>query len=185
MLLSVGHSNRTLEQLITILEVHHVDMVADVRGGRAGSKTFPHFNKENLSVSLPTRGIFYRHIPELGGRRPVNKEIDQYINSAWRVPAFKAYADYAYTSSQFDAGLRDLMEEGRYKRVAFMCSEAVPWRCHRSIITDYLVLVYNVPVLHLLSEKQTLESKPHSFSEKDGNKLRYPKSPTRSDVLQF
>lgn len=174
MLFTVGHSNRTLEQLITILKAHNIDMLADVRGGRAGSRTFPHFNKENLMISIPNAGIEYKHFPDLGGRRSVNKTIDSTINSGWRVAAFKNYADYAYTSATFDRALDDLVCEATRLRVAYMCSEAVPWRCHRSLITDYVIMQYKLPVTHLLGEKQTMEGKPHDFAVIDFDKIKYP-----------
>ena len=173
-LYTVGHSNRTLEQLIAILKAHNIDMIADVRGGRAGSRTFPHFNKENLMISLPTVGIQYKHFPDLGGRRSVNKTIDPEINKEWRVPAFKNFADYAYTSSAFDIALSDLISDGANTRVAYMCSEAVPWRCHRSLITDYLVMLHHIEITHLLGEKQTMVGKPHTFAKVVGAKIAYP-----------
>ena len=105
---TVGHSNRTLDQLINIINAHHIDMIADVRGGRAGSRTFPHFNKENLMVSLPNAGIEYLHFPNLGGRRGVCKCGDTSFNEEWRLPAFKNYADYAYYSDEFDSDCEEL-----------------------------------------------------------------------------
>lgn len=175
---TIGHSNRTLEQLIAIIDAHGIDMIADIRGGRAGSRTFPHFNKENLIVSLPNAGIEYRHFPNMGGRRSTCKcaGAKLELNSEWRLPAFKNYADYAYYSDDFDNDCKELLRLADIKKVAYMCSEAVPWRCHRSIVTDYMTMVYKANVIHLLSPTQTMIGNPHDFAKLQGNKVIYPKN---------
>jgi uncharacterized protein (DUF488 family) len=163
MLMSVGHSNRTLAQFVSILQAHKIDVLIDVRGGRAMSSTFPHFNTENLAIEIPAVGIEYDRFAELGGRRSRHPGIDPLINGAWELPAFKNYADYAYTSDAFDHGIEKLLFLSNMGRVAFMCSEAVPWRCHRSIVSDYLMLVHNQDIKHITSEKQVMAGRPKSY----------------------
>lgn len=181
MLYSVGHSNRTLIDFVSILKAHNIDVLADVRGGRAGSRAFPHFNKENLAVEIPKRKIGYIHFPELGGRRYKTKDANPILNEEWKLDAFRYYADYAYYSDEFKSGVDDLIRIGSKVNVAFMCSEAVPWRCHRSIITDWLLLVHNQQVVHLLSEKQTMKGKPHSHAQLYNDSVIYPKT----KVMEF
>src|SRR5687768_4952943 len=104
MLFTVGHSNRTFDQFAEILISHQINILIDVRGGKAGSRTFPHFNTENLAVEIPKLGIYYQRFQELGGRRGKTTDIDPQLNCCWRLPAFKNYADYAYNSEQYDDG---------------------------------------------------------------------------------
>lgn len=179
MLFTVGHSNRSLDEFVGILHAHQIEFLADIRGGRATSRTFPHFDTFSLSNTLPKRGVRYKRIEALGGRRSRSLSVDPELNNIWRVAAFKNYADYAYGSPEFDSGLRELINLGSRYRTAFMCSEAVPWRCHRSIVTDYLILVHHIPVTHLLSAKQTLDGKPHEFAKLQGRKIVYPSGQDR------
>lgn len=130
---TIGHSTRSLEEFIAMLQSFNIEMVVDVRQF-PGSRKFPHFNKEALQISLPQNHIQYRHLIELGGRRKGNKESK---NTVWRHPAFRSYADYMETDS-FREGISLLEEIAMQQRTAYMCSEAVWWRCHRSMISDYL-----------------------------------------------
>jgi uncharacterized protein (DUF488 family) len=107
--------------------------LADIRSF-PGSRKFPQFNKENLEVSLPENGIEYVHLKKLGGRRKVNPDSK---NISWRHLAFRAYADYMETSD-FKEGIEELEKIAQRQRTAYMCSEAVWWRCHRSMVSDYL-----------------------------------------------
>lgn len=130
---TIGHSTHPLEEFVAMLQSFDIDLVADVRSF-PGSRRYPQFNKENLMVSMPENGIEYVHLAELGGRRKVSKESK---NTVWRHPAFRGYADYMETEN-FREGIIALTQLAKGKRVAYMCSEAVWWRCHRSMISDYL-----------------------------------------------
>lgn len=175
MLYTIGHSNRTFPEFVRILKNHKIDMIADVRGGRAGSRAFPHFNCENLADSLPQFGIKYIHIPDLGGRRSKHPLADDDTNGEWRLAAFKSYADYAYHEPKFDKAIDQLLQLGQDQNVAYMCSEAVPWRCHRTIITDYMLLTRDVDVTHIVGLNQTIQGNPNQHSSVEGNKVCYRK----------
>ncbi|GAA4730527.1 DUF488 family protein [Flavisolibacter ginsenosidimutans] len=130
---TIGHSTRTMEEFIQMLQSFSITQVADVRHF-PGSRKFPHFNKEELGRALATANIRYEHIESLGGRR---KPKSNSKNIAWRHPAFRGYADYMETPP-FREGIHILEQLGAETRTAYMCSEAVWWRCHRSLISDYL-----------------------------------------------
>jgi uncharacterized protein (DUF488 family) len=148
---TVGHSTRSFEEFLALLRSAQIEVLVDVRHF-PGSRRFPHFNKEALSASLPAAGIRYEHLLELGGRRRVQPDSH---NVAWRNAAFRGYADYMETEP-FHAGMARLLEIARAGRTAIMCSEAVWWRCHRSMIADYLK-AKGVHVLHILSAKKVQE----------------------------
>lgn len=141
---TIGHSTRTLEELIEMLHSFKIEMVADIRS-YPGSRRYPQFNKESLEVSLPENQIQYVHIKKLGGRRKVNPESK---NTVWRHPAFRGYADYMETED-FKEGIKELEKMALEKRTAYMCSEAVWWRCHRSMVSDYLK-VHGWKVMHIM-----------------------------------
>jgi uncharacterized protein (DUF488 family) len=122
-----------LEELVAMLNSFEIKLLADIRSF-PGSRKFPQFNKENLEVSLPENGIEYVHLKKLGGRRKVNPASK---NISWRHLAFRAYADYMETSD-FKEGIEELEKLAQRQRTAYMCSEAVWWRCHRSMVSDYL-----------------------------------------------
>lgn len=130
---TIGHSTHTLEELVAMLNSFEIKLLADIRSF-PGSRKFPQFNKENLEVSLPENGIQYVHLKKLGGRRKVNPASK---NISWRHLAFRAYADYMETSD-FKEGIEELEKIAQQQRTAYMCSEAVWWRCHRSMVSDYL-----------------------------------------------
>ena len=130
---TIGHSTHTAEKFIAMLKSFQIEVVADIRSF-PGSRRYPHFNKEYLSNFLPQHGTEYIHFPGLGGRR---KPRDDSKNNGWRLASFKGYADYMETKS-FEAAISELQNLARIKRVAFMCSEAVWWRCHRSLVSDFL-----------------------------------------------
>lgn len=143
---SVGHSTRTIEELIAILQDAAVTCVADVRL-IPRSRRHPHFNSDQLAGSLAAAGIAYRHLPALGGRRSARNDAPS-RNTYWRVAAFRNYADYAETPEFADA-LGELERLASERPTAYMCAEAVWWRCHRRLITDYL-LVRGWDVVHIL-----------------------------------
>jgi uncharacterized protein (DUF488 family) len=153
---TIGHSTRTIEEFIEALQAHGIKLVADVRL-LPGSKRNPQFNRETLGKSLTAGGIGYEHFPELGGRRKPRQDSR---NTAWRNDAFRGYADYMETP-EFVAGIARL-EEGTESRsaAAIMCAEAVWWKCHRSLIADYLK-AQGAEVIHIINANK---SEPHPFT---------------------
>lgn len=133
---TVGHSNRSLEAFLELLSNTGIEQIADVRRF-PGSRRHPHFNEGALRETLASREITYVHLPALGGRRGVPAESSP--NTAWRVASFAAYADYMATEP-FAQGLATLEDLATERRTAMMCSEALPWRCHRRLIADALIL---------------------------------------------
>ena len=152
---TIGHSTRSAEKFVHLLLKNQVQLLIDVRS-YPSSRRLPHFNRETLSSFLSQHGIEYRHLPRLGGRRKPNPDSK---NVAWNNASFRAYADYMETE-EFEAGVRELLEVAREKRTAIMCAEAVWWRCHRSLISDYLKSI-GVTVTHILSEGK-LETHPYT-----------------------
>ncbi|MBK5214276.1 MAG: DUF488 domain-containing protein [Flavobacteriaceae bacterium] len=148
---TIGHSTRTLEELVQMLDSFNIELLMDVRH-YPGSRKFPHFNKENLMVSLPENGIEYRHMVELGGRRKVDPNSK---NDAWRLASFRGYADYMDTQ-EFKDALVKLEKIAAEKRTAIMCAEAVWWSCHRSMISDALK-VKGWTVMHIMGENTATE----------------------------
>ena len=152
---TIGHSTRPIDELIEALRSFEIKVLADVRSFPA-SRRYPHFNREQLKVSLPEAGIEYQHFPELGGRRRVRPDSH---NMAWRNKMFRGYADYMETD-EFRIGIARLLEIARARRTAIMCAEAVWWRCHRSLISDYLK-ANDVEVMHIM---RAGESEAHPFT---------------------
>jgi uncharacterized protein (DUF488 family) len=134
---TIGHSTRPIEEFIALLRESAVDLLVDVRA-IPGSRHNPQFGAEALRAALAAAGIDYRHIPALGGRRHSRAGAAPSPNGLWRNAAFRAYADYAL-SAPFHAALAELLGLARSRRCAIMCAEAVWWRCHRRIVTDYLL----------------------------------------------
>jgi uncharacterized protein (DUF488 family) len=164
---TIGHSTRTLDELVTLLRRHEVNHLADIRA-HPGSRRYPHFSRDALALSLPTFGIGYSHHPDLGGRR---RGLPDSPNGAWRNASFRAYADYLGTD-EFTTALDSLLEIAGEKSVAIMCAEAVPWRCHRWLVSDALV-ARGVDVHHILDAR----SEPHSltrFAQLRDGKVVYP-----------
>ena len=148
---TVGHSTRSAEEFGQILRVHEIQVLVDVRSF-PGSRRYPQFNREALSESLAKLGIEYKHAPRLGGRRTPRKDSH---NTAWKNASFRAYADHTETD-EFRNGVEELLELADDSRVAVMCAEAVWWRCHRSLISDYLKAKGHT-VIHILDENKTEE----------------------------
>ncbi len=164
---TIGHSTNTFEKFIQIIESFDIEIIADVRS-LPGSRKFPQFNKENLAISLPEKSINYIHIPNLGGRRKVNKDSR---NTAWRHPSFRGYADYMGTQNFID-GIDELLSIAEKMRTAVMCAEALWWRCHRSMISDYLKL-NGWKVVHIISKTKTEEHPYTQPARIIGGKLDY------------
>jgi uncharacterized protein (DUF488 family) len=132
---TIGHSNLPIEQFLELLGESSIAAVADVRRF-PGSRRHPQFSQENLRRSLAQANIEYHHFPALGGRR--TRRAANSINTAWRVEAFAAYADYMQTD-EFRVALNELEDLARRRPTAIMCAEALPWRCHRRLIADALI----------------------------------------------
>ena len=152
---TIGHSTRTLEEFLGLLEHYAIQAVADVRRF-PGSRRYPHFQRDELALSLTARGIAYQWLPKLGGRRPVLRDSP---NTAWHNASFQGYADYM-GSAEFAAGLGELLDFARGRRTAIMCAEAVWWRCHRSMLAD-LLSVSGVTVIHILDARH---GNPHPYT---------------------
>jgi uncharacterized protein (DUF488 family) len=146
---TVGHSTRSGEEFGQILSSHGIQVLVDVRSF-PGSRRYPQFNRDALAESLEKIGIRYRHEPKLGGRRPPRADSH---NTAWRNASFRAYADHMETDD-FRKGVEDLLELAASARVAVMCAEALWWRCHRSLISDYLKAAGHA-VVHIVDQTKT------------------------------
>jgi len=153
---TIGHSTRTIDEFISLLKENGVKLLADVRTWPS-SKRYPQFNKDALAESLTAHGIRYEHFPELGGKR---KSKPDSRNTAWRNASFRGYADYMETE-QFQKGIECLLDAAAEAGpTAIMCAEAVWWRCHRSLIADYLK-ARRVEVLHVLGANKV---EPHPYT---------------------
>jgi uncharacterized protein (DUF488 family) len=153
---TIGHSTRTIDEFISLLQANQIRLLVDVRS-LPGSKRYPQFNKEALADSLGKTGIRYEHFPELGGRRKAKPESK---NTAWRNASFRGYADYMETE-EFRKGVDRLLDlAAGAGPTAIMCAEAVWWRCHRSLISDYLK-ARGIEVLHIMDAKKT---EPHPYT---------------------
>lgn len=146
---TVGHSTRSADEFNEILLAHGVQALVDVRSF-PGSRRYPHFNGPELSSNLAAAGILYVHNPKLGGRR---KPAAKSRNTAWQNSSFRAYADHM-ESPEFNEGIEALLELASKKATAIMCAEALWWRCHRSLIADFLKAI-GVDVIHILDAKKT------------------------------
>jgi uncharacterized protein (DUF488 family) len=153
---TIGHSSRSAEALVALLQAHEVQRVIDVRR-YPQSKRFPQFNSGNLAATLAAWKIGYEHEEALGGRRPARSGSD---NTAWRDEGFRGYADYM-ESREFQRALQGLVERSAFECCAILCAEAAPKQCHRQLIADALITL-NVPVCHILDdgtwEAHTLDS---------------------------
>src|SRR3954466_11826409 len=165
---TVGPSTPPLAELVEMLRAPGGAGIADVRRF-AGSRRLPQFNAENLAVALPERGLGYLPCPLLGGRRKPNANS---INTGWRNASFRAYADYMQTPEFLD-GLERLTAAADESPMAIMCAEAVPWRCHRSLIADAL-LVRGWTVLDVMSPTKASPHKLTPFAKVDGTRITYP-----------
>lgn len=169
---TIGHSNRSLAEFTDILQQAGVGMVADVRRFPR-SRNNPAFNNDSLPDDLERCEIGYRYFPDLGGRRNKSTDVSDTVNAFWRNRSFHNYADYAM-SDQFARAFDELVELGQRHLVAIMCSEAVWWRCHRRIITDYLLLS-GYEVIHLMGNGRQNPANPTQAAElTETTKVVYP-----------
>lgn len=167
-ILTVGHSTRTIEMFIEMLQAHGVKQLVDVRT-IPRSRHNPQFNRDMLPETLSPAGIAYAHLNELGGLRHARQDSP---NTGWRNTSFRGFADYMQTP-EFAAGLQALLQIAELKQTAIMCAEAVPWRCHRSLIADALT-VLGLPVVHIMSSSKTQLHKLTSFANMEGQEITYP-----------
>jgi len=174
---TIGHSTRPIEDFIGLLQSHRIQLLVDVRT-TPYSRHNPQFNQDALDKSLQDSGIQYRHMPALGGRR---KSRQNSINVGWRNQGFRGYADYMQTRTFWDA-LDDLMATGQRLPVAIMCAEAVPWRCHRSLISDALVS-RGWTVQHIISASSLQTHTLTPFAKLDEGRLTYPAEGPQDSTL--
>ena len=165
---TVGHSTRRIEDFITLLRVHGVEQLVDIRT-IPRSRTNPQFNREALPETLQPAGIAYLHLPALGGLRHARPDSP---NTAWRNASFRGFADYMQTS-EFAAAIAQLIDIGQVKQTAIMCAEAVPWRCHRSLVADGLT-ARGVLVEDILSPTRRSPHKLTPFARVEGTRVWYP-----------
>lgn len=156
---TIGHSTRSAEEFGAILKAHEIEVLVDVRMF-PGSRRYPQFNKEALSAALAKLGIEYKHEPRFGGRRTPRADSH---NTAWRNASFRAYADHM-EGDEFRKAVEELLELAASRRTTVMCAEALWWRCHRSLISDY-VKAAGHHVVHILGESKT-EDHPFTSAAK-------------------
>lgn len=169
--LTVGHSTRTLAEFVALLAAHSVSLLMDVRT-IPRSRHNPQFNRDTLPSALELAGIGYSHVAGLGGLRRTHPDSP---NMGWRNVSFRGYADYMQTD-EFAENLAGLIEQAARERIALMCAEAVPWRCHRSLIADALV-VHGVRALEITSATRVQEHRLTSFAKVEGMHITYPPGP--------
>ncbi len=171
---TIGHSTRTLEAFLTLLQAHEVARVVDVRT-IPRSRHNPQYNQESFPQSLRAAHIAYTHLPGLGGLRHARRDSP---NGGWENASFRGFADYMQTP-EFALALGELLAFAQRERIAVMCAEAVPWRCHRSLIADALC-TRGVSVEHILSRTR---SQPHTltpWARVEGTQITYPPPPEAS-----
>jgi uncharacterized protein (DUF488 family) len=166
--LTIGHSTRTLEEFVQLIEVYGLTLVVDVRAVPR-SRHNPQFNKETLPTILKHYGVRYIHMPEIGGLRHPKHES---VNTAWKNSGFRGYADYMQTQ-EFTDSLLKIVALARENRLALMCAEALPWRCHRNLISDALVVRY-IKVEHIISKDGVIDHELNSLAQVEGTKITYP-----------
>ena len=168
-LYTLGHSARSLEELEQLLRAYSIRILADVRRFPRSGRN-PQFDDQQLALALPAVGVRYVWMARLGGRR--RSQAGAVTNSGWRNLSFRAFADYMLTD-EFDRGLADLLELARSGPLAVMCAEAVPWRCHRSLIADALT-VRGLAVCHIQGRMRAQPHRLTPFARVDGFRVTYP-----------
>ena len=155
-LYTIGHSTRSLEELVGALKAHQIEVLVDIRAFPM-SRRLPHFNRDSLEQSLPAAGIRYQSMTALGGYR--KKILEESPNIALRNPSFRNYGDYMLTP-EFDRAISDLVAFADTSRTAYMCAERPYFRCHRMLVSDWL-LAHGHEVLHMDAEGPV---KPHKLT---------------------
>jgi uncharacterized protein (DUF488 family) len=173
---TIGHSTADFDTFIENLHSFNVQILIDVRS-LPGSRHVPHFNKENLEIELPKRNIEYLHFPKLGGRRKSYVKDDYSLVDGWENKSFRNYASYTQTL-EYAGGISELIEIAKVKLACLMCAESVPWKCHRSIISNTLTNL-GIKVFHIMDKEKAELHHLNKYGahtlEKNG-KLIYPKS---------
>jgi uncharacterized protein (DUF488 family) len=165
---TIGHSTRSLEEFVEILKIYNITALVDVRAVPR-SRHSPQFNKEALSDTLKMLGIKYWALPDIGGMRHPKKDS---INLALGTSSFRGYADFMQTK-EFTENLLKIIVLAKENCLAIMCAEALPWRCHRNLISDMLV-VRHVKVLHIISKDSTVTHQLNELAHVEGTKVSYP-----------
>jgi len=165
---TVGHSTLPIERFVGLLHAYGIETLTDIRTVPR-SRHNPQFNGDALADALKPENIEYVLLPALGGLRHARKDSP---NTGWRNTSFRGYADYMQTEA-FEEGLATLIHMSRQKRVAIMCAEAVPWRCHRSLVADALS-VRGIPAVEILSESSYRMHKLTPFAQVEGTQITYP-----------
>ena len=168
---TIGHSTRAIAEFIRLLKAHGVQRVIDVRT-IPRSRHNPQFNREQLSATLHSARIHYRHLPGLGGLRHAQRDS---ANTGWRNVSFRGYADYMQTSA-FRESLTCCIDLAKHERVVLMCAEAVPWRCHRSLIADAL-LIRGFEAREITSGIRTRSHALTPWARVRGKQITYPATP--------
>jgi uncharacterized protein (DUF488 family) len=176
---TIGHSTRPIEEFIRLIQAHDIQLLADVRT-TPFSRRNPQFHQEALAQSLREAGLQYRHMPALGGRRKSRKDS---VNVGWKNQGFRGYADYMQTQEFWNA-LEDLVETCHPLPVAIMCAEAVPWRCHRSLIADAMV-IRGWTVQHIISGSSSKTHTLTPFAKSDAGRLTYPSESPSNSILRL
>lgn len=166
---TIGHSTHSREEFLAILKAHAIELVADVRT-IPKSRHNPHFNSEAMAMSLPENGIAYQHLQKLGGLRHPKRNSP---NMGWENASFRGFADYMQTAD-FEEGLENLIAIAQGKKTAIMCAESVPWRCHRSLIGDAL-LVRGITVIDIMSASSVKAHTLTPWAKVIGTFITYPK----------
>jgi uncharacterized protein (DUF488 family) len=172
LIFTIGHSTMPLDKFISVLKENSIELVADVRT-IPRSRHNPQFNLETLPGELAKAGLEYRHLGALGGLRHTRPDS---INTAWINASFRGFADYMQTS-EFEKGLKELIKISRSRRSVIMCAEALPWRCHRSLISDALA-VRGCHVEHITGTGQPHPHRLTSFARVEGRNVTYPRQDT-------
>jgi uncharacterized protein (DUF488 family) len=176
---TIGHSTRSIEEFLAILAAHRIGQLVDIRT-IPRSRHNPPFDRANLPASITAADIRYRHMPGLGGLRRAKADS---INTGWRNVSFRGFADYMQTP-EFHDNLEQLIEYSTDVPTAIMCAEAVPWRCHRSLIADALV-ARGIPVLDIFN---MTDERPHeikAFARVDGTEVTYPGVGQKAENLEL
>ncbi len=176
---TIGHSTRSRDEFLALLHSQDIQRLIDIRR-YPGSRRYPHFHSAALAKDLPPAGLRYEEQPTLGGRRTARSDSP---NSGWKNASFRGYADYMQTE-EFDKALDELMTQGAKERTAIMCAEAVPWRCHRSLVADAL-LVRGWEVIHILGPGQLRPHRLTTFATVQSGRLVYPGPPDPSPTLRM
>ncbi len=172
---TLGHSTRSWTEFVVLLREWELEQVADVRSFPT-SRRHPQFEKQNMLRELTRLGLRYHHLPSLGGRRRRSAaQAARSVNQAWRVQGFNAYADHMATA-EFQQGLEQLLHLAARHRTVLICAEALPWRCHRWLLSDALV-ARGVEVLHILGPQQVRKHALSPWARVQGTQVSYPAAP--------